>query len=85
MSVRRRYRVHIRRAWEENAGFMMCLEQSNKIKFILTRHEHRAAFMAEIYGRLTGNPAGRLGFGGIPYTLEDMQIDKMLVVKSAAL
>ncbi|MCH8136645.1 MAG: acetolactate synthase large subunit, partial [Proteobacteria bacterium] len=46
---------------EENADFMMALETSNKIKFILTRHEQGAAFMAEIYGRLTGNPAGALG------------------------
>ncbi len=46
---------------EENADFMMSLEQSDKIKFVLTRHEQGAAFMAEIYGRLTGNPAGCLG------------------------
>ena len=46
---------------EENADFMMSLEQSEQIKFILTRHEQGAAFMAEIYGRLTGNPAGCLG------------------------
>lgn len=46
---------------EENADFMMSLEQSDTIKFILTRHEQGAAFMAEIYGRLTGNPAGCLG------------------------
>ncbi len=46
---------------EENADFMISLEQSRKIKFILTRHEQGAAFMAEIYGRLTGNPAGALG------------------------
>lgn len=46
---------------EENADFMMSLEKSAKIKFILTRHEQGAAFMAEIYGRLTGNPAGCLG------------------------
>jgi acetolactate synthase-1/2/3 large subunit len=46
---------------EENADFMMSLEQSDKIKFILTRHEQGAAFMAEIYGRLTGQPAGCLG------------------------
>ena len=26
-----------------------------------------------------------LGIGGIPYTMEDMQIDKMLVVRSEAL
>jgi len=46
---------------EENADFMMSLEQSKKIRFILTRHEQGAAFMAEAYGRLTGNPAGCLG------------------------
>ena len=26
-----------------------------------------------------------LGVGGIPYTMEDMQIDKMMVLKSGAL
>ncbi len=46
---------------EENADFMISLEKSERIKFILTRHEQGAAFMAEIYGRLTGNPAGALG------------------------
>ncbi|MFT4562696.1 MAG: acetolactate synthase-1/2/3 large subunit [Gammaproteobacteria bacterium] len=46
---------------EENADFMMSLEQSEKIRFVLTRHEQGAAFMAEIYGRLTGQPAGCLG------------------------
>ena len=46
---------------EENADFVISLEQSKQIKFILTRHEQGAAFMAEIYGRLTGNPAGALG------------------------
>ena len=46
---------------EENADFMISLEESDKIQFILTRHEQGAAFMAEIYGRLTGNPAGCLG------------------------
>ncbi len=46
---------------EENADFMMSLEKSTLITFVLTRHEQGAAFMAEIYGRLTGNPAGCLG------------------------
>ena len=46
---------------EENADFMMSLEQSDSIKFILTRHEQGAAFMADAYGRLTGNPAVCLG------------------------
>jgi len=44
---------------EENADFMMSLENSS-IEFVLTRHEQGAAFMAEVYGRLTGNPAGCL-------------------------
>jgi acetolactate synthase-1/2/3 large subunit len=46
---------------EENADFMISLEKSDRIRFILTRHEQGAAFMAEVYGRLTGNPAGALG------------------------
>jgi len=46
---------------EENADFMLSLEGSESIRFVLTRHEQGAAFMAEIYGRLTGNPAGCLG------------------------
>ncbi len=46
---------------EENADFMISLEESTTIKFILTRHEQGAAFMAEVYGRLTGNPAIALG------------------------
>ena len=46
---------------EENADLMISLEDSKKIKFILTRHEQGAAFMADVYGRLTGQPAGCLG------------------------
>ena len=46
---------------EENADFMMSLEQTDKISFILCRHEQGASFMAEIYGRLTGQAAGCLG------------------------
>jgi len=45
---------------EENADFMLSLENS-AIEFVLTRHEQGAAFMAEAYGRLTGNPAVCLG------------------------
>ena len=45
---------------EENADFMISLQQS-RIRFILTRQEQGAAFMADVYGRLTGNPAGCLG------------------------
>lgn len=46
---------------EENADFMISLEQSRKIRFILTRQEQGAAFMADVYGRLTHNPAACLG------------------------
>ena len=42
---------------EENADFMISLEQSDKIRFVLTRHEQGAAFMAEIYRIL--KPGGR--------------------------
>ena len=45
---------------EENADFMMSLRRS-KIRFVLTRHEQGAAFMAEVFGRLTGDPAVCLG------------------------
>jgi acetolactate synthase-1/2/3 large subunit len=46
---------------EENADFVMSLKQSDQIRFVLTRHEQGAAFMAEAYGRLTGSPAVCLG------------------------
>ncbi len=46
---------------EENADFILSLEESDSIQFILTRHEQGAAFMAEAYGRLTGQAAGCLG------------------------
>jgi acetolactate synthase-1/2/3 large subunit len=46
---------------EENADFMIALEDCAEIQFVLARHEQGAAFMADVYGRLTGNPAGALG------------------------
>ncbi len=45
---------------EENADFMQSLEGSS-IEFILTRHEQGAAFMASVYGRLTGKVGVCLG------------------------
>lgn len=39
---------------EENSDFCISL-LSSKIKFILVRHEQSAAFMADIYGRITPN------------------------------
>lgn len=38
---------------EENIAFLEAVRQS-KIKFIVTRHEQSAAFMADVWGRLTG-------------------------------
>lgn len=45
---------------EENADFMIALEGSS-VRFILTRHEQGAAFMADVYGRLTGRAGVCLG------------------------
>ncbi len=41
---------------EENIHFMKALAASN-IRYVLCRHEQGAAFMAEMYGRVTGRPA----------------------------
>src|SRR5215467_11632836 len=38
---------------EETNDLMMSLSASKKIKFILVRHEQGAAFMADVYGRVT--------------------------------
>lgn len=40
---------------EENLQVIQALKNSS-IKFITTRHEQGAAFMADVYGRLTGTP-----------------------------
>ena len=45
---------------EENADVMMSLKRSS-IKFVLCRHEQTAAFMADVYGRLTGKAGVCLG------------------------
>ena len=52
---------------EENIRFVQALAASN-IRYILTRHEQAAAFMAEMYGRVTGRAAvvsATLGPGAI--------------------
>ena len=38
---------------EETSDLIISLSDSSKIKFVLTRHEQGAAFMADVYGRLT--------------------------------
>ena len=45
---------------EENADMMMSLLDSS-IEFIVCRHEQGAAFIADVYGRLTGKPGVCLG------------------------
>lgn len=45
---------------EENADLLMSLRDS-PIQFILCRHEQAAAFMADVYGRLTGRAGVCLG------------------------
>jgi acetolactate synthase I/II/III large subunit len=42
---------------EENIRFVQALAGSSTIRYVLTRHEQAAAFMAEMYGRVTGQPA----------------------------
>ncbi len=53
---------------EENIELVDALNRSAQIKFILVRHEQGASFMADVYGRLTGQPgitAATLGPGAI--------------------
>jgi acetolactate synthase-1/2/3 large subunit len=52
---------------EENIHFVRALASSN-IRYVLTRHEQAASFMAEMYGRVTGRAAvvsATLGPGAI--------------------
>jgi acetolactate synthase-1/2/3 large subunit len=41
---------------EETLDLNEALDRSERITFVLTRHEQGAAFMADAYGRLTGDP-----------------------------
>jgi len=41
---------------EENLEFMEALSHSAQITFVTTRHEQGAAFMANVYGRLSTYP-----------------------------
>ena len=41
---------------EEIVEFLEAVSKSEQVQFILTRHEQSAAFMADVYGRLTGSP-----------------------------
>ncbi len=53
---------------EENIRFTNALARSEKIRYVLTRHEQAASFMAEMHGRLTGSAgvmSATLGPGAI--------------------
>lgn len=70
---------------EENLGLMDALSQSTQIKFITTRHEAGAAFMANVYGRLSTYPGVCLATLGPGATnlitgVADAQLDRAPVV-----
>lgn len=74
---------------EENIKFVRAIHASKKIRFILTRHEQGASFMADIYGRLTGRAGvctATLGPGAINLLLgvSDAQTDSTPLVAISA-
>ncbi|WP_026416133.1 acetolactate synthase large subunit [Actinomadura oligospora] len=73
---------------EENIHFVQALDDSS-IRYVLVRHEQGAAFMAEIYGRLTGRAgvaSATLGPGAINLQLgvADAQTNSTPVVAISA-
>jgi len=69
---------------EENDDLMISLKKS-KIKFIICRHEQGAAFMADVYGRLSQKPGVCLATLGPGATnlitgIADAQLDKAPLV-----
>lgn len=69
---------------EENIDFLEALRKSN-IKFILTRHEQGAGFMADVYGRLTGRAGVCLstigpGATNLMTAIADANLDRSPVV-----
>lgn len=74
---------------EENIKFVRAITASPSIRFILVRHEQAASFMADIYGRLTGNAGvctATLGPGAINLLLgtADAQTDSSPLVAISA-
>src|SRR5207244_1103200 len=70
---------------EETLALNAALAESDKIKFILTRHEQGAAFMADVYGRLSSYPGVCLATLGPRATnlitgVADAQIDRAPLV-----
>ncbi|MCX5589693.1 acetolactate synthase large subunit [Alcaligenes endophyticus] len=74
---------------EENIKLVRAIHASDKIRFILVRHEQGASFMADIYGRLTGKAGvciATLGPGAINLLLgtADAQTDSSPLVALSA-
>ncbi len=74
---------------EENIKLVRAITASEKIRFILVRHEQGASFMADIYGRLTGKAGvctATLGPGAINMLLgvADAQTDSSPLVAISA-
>jgi len=74
---------------EENIKLVRALTAAENIRFILTRHEQGASFMADIYGRLTGRAGvctATLGPGAINLLLgvADAQTDSSPLVALTA-
>lgn len=74
---------------EENIRLVQAISKSEKIRFILVRHEQGAAFMADIYGRLSGKAGvctATLGPGAINLLLgvADAQTDSSPLVAISA-
>jgi acetolactate synthase-1/2/3 large subunit len=46
---------------EETLDILEALARTDRIRHITTRHEQGAAFMADVYGRLTGRAAVAMG------------------------
>src|SRR5437867_130559 len=70
---------------EETLALNAALEESEKIKFVLTRHEQGAAFMADVYGRLSSYPGVCLATLGPGATnlltgIADAQLDRAPLV-----
>jgi acetolactate synthase-1/2/3 large subunit len=70
---------------EETLALNAALADSDKIRFVLTRHEQGAAFMADVYGRLSSYPGVCLATLGPGATnlitgVADAQIDRAPLV-----
>jgi acetolactate synthase-1/2/3 large subunit len=70
---------------EETLALNAALEDSTQIQFVLTRHEQAAAFMADIYGRLSSYPGVCLATLGPGATnlltgVADAQLDRAPLV-----